>query len=147
MPQYRIEGQIYEAASPDEAYAKHDQAMASRADYQRGAQMSPVAQGALTAAQGATFNFADELAAALAGKKYGQMVKGATETFAQRNPMTAAGLELGGGLATAPFTGPLSLGRGITTTGKVLRTAGDLAGPGRALDRRWFAGRDAPWLL
>ncbi len=130
MPQYRIEGQIYEAASPDEAYAKHDQAMASRADYQRGAQMSPVAQGALTAAQGATFNFADELAAALAGKKYGQMVKGATETFAQRNPMTAAGLELGGGLATAPFTGPLSLGRGITTTGKVLRTAGDLAAQG-----------------
>ena len=26
MPTYRIEGQIYEAASPDEAYAKHDQA-------------------------------------------------------------------------------------------------------------------------
>ncbi len=130
MPKYEIEGQIYEAATPDEAYLKHDQATASRADYQRGAQMSPVAQGALTAAQGATFNFADELAAALAGKKYGQMVKGATETFAQRNPMTAAGLELGGGLATAPFTGPLSLGRGITTSGKVLRTAGDLAAQG-----------------
>jgi len=26
MPTYRIEGQVYEAASPDEAYAKHDQA-------------------------------------------------------------------------------------------------------------------------
>jgi hypothetical protein len=26
MPTYRIEGQIYEAATPDEAYAKHDQA-------------------------------------------------------------------------------------------------------------------------
>lgn len=26
MPTYRIEGEIYEAASPDEAYAKHDQA-------------------------------------------------------------------------------------------------------------------------
>jgi hypothetical protein len=37
---------------------------------------------------------------------------------------------LAGGLATAPFTGPLSLGRGITTTGKVLRTAGDLAAQG-----------------
>jgi hypothetical protein len=27
MPTYRIEGQIYEAATPDEAYAKHDQAI------------------------------------------------------------------------------------------------------------------------
>jgi hypothetical protein len=44
--------------------------------------------------------------------------------------MGSAGLELAGGLATAPFTGPLSLGRGITTTGKVLRTAGDLAAQG-----------------
>jgi hypothetical protein len=41
--------------------------------------------------------------------------------------MSAAGLELAGGLATAPFTGPLSLGRGITTTGKILRTGGDIA--------------------
>lgn len=30
MPTYRIEGQIYEAASPDEAYAKHDQAKVAR---------------------------------------------------------------------------------------------------------------------
>ena len=59
MPKYEIEGEVYVAASPDEAYAKHDQAMASKAAIQRGAQMSPVAQGALTAAQGATFNFAD----------------------------------------------------------------------------------------
>lgn len=30
MPTYRIEGQLYDAASPDEAYAKHDQAKAKK---------------------------------------------------------------------------------------------------------------------
>lgn len=156
MPKYRIEGEIYEAASPEEAYAKHDQASASRTSYQRGAQMSPAAQGALTAAQGATFNFADELAAALAargvseaqrgqamagmqpaavnpmdvGSRYGETVRGATETFAGKRPGASMALELAGGLATAPFTGPLSLGRGVSTTGKVLRTGGDLAAQG-----------------
>ena len=30
MPTYRIEGQIYEAASPDEAYAKHDKAKGAK---------------------------------------------------------------------------------------------------------------------
>ena len=97
--------------------------------YKRGAQMSPYAQAALTAAQGATFNFADELAG-LANPEYAQMVRGATESYAQQNPLTAAGLELAGGLATAPLTGPLSLGRGVTTMGKVARTAGDLAAQG-----------------
>jgi hypothetical protein len=97
--------------------------------FQQGTQLSPVAQGALTAAQGATFNFADEMAG-LVNPQYRDVVRGATQEFAQRNPMSAAGLELVGGLATAPFTGPLSLGRGITTTGKVLRTAGDLAAQG-----------------
>lgn len=125
MPKYRVEGEVYEANSPEEAYAKHDSAMAMR----QGAQMSPMAQGALTAAQGATFNFADEMAG-LVNPRYRDVVRGATQEFAQRNPMGAAGLELAGGLATAPFTGPLSLGRGITTTGKVLRTAGDLAAQG-----------------
>lgn len=125
MPKYRVEGEVYEAATPEEAYAKHDAAMAMR----EGAQMSPVAQGALTAAQGATFNFADEMAG-LMNPRYRDVVRGATQEFAQQNPMSAAGLELAGGLATAPFTGPLSLGRGITTTGKVLRTAGDLAAQG-----------------
>jgi hypothetical protein len=94
--------------------------------FQQGTQLSPVAQGALTAAQGATFNFADELAG-LVNPRYRDVVRGATQEFAQRNPMSAAGLELAGGLATAPFTGPLSLGRGITTTGKILRTGGDIA--------------------
>jgi len=129
MPQYRIEGEIYEAASPDEAYAKHDQAMASKAAIQRGAQMSPVAQGALTAAQGATFNFADEMAG-LVNPQYRDVVRGATQQFAAERPMAAAGLELAGGLATAPFTGPLSLGRGATTIGRVARTAGDIAAQG-----------------
>ena len=49
---------IYEAANPNEAYAKHDQIKAAQSNFERGAKMSPFAQGALTAAQGATFNFA-----------------------------------------------------------------------------------------
>jgi hypothetical protein len=126
MPTYRIDGELYEAASPDEAYAKHDRAMATKMAMREGAQLSPVSQGALTAAQGATFNFADELAG-LVNPRYRDVVRGATQEFAQRNPMGAAGLELAGGLATVPFTGPLSLGRGITTTGKILRTGGDIA--------------------
>ena len=126
MPTYRIDGELYEAANPDEAYAKHDRAMATKMAMREGAQLSPVAQGALTAAQGATFNFADEMAG-LVNPRYRDVVRGATQEFAQQNPMSAAGLELAGGLATAPFTGPLSLGRGITTTGKILRTGGDIA--------------------
>jgi hypothetical protein len=129
MPKYEIEGEVYEAANPDEAYAKHDQAIATKSAMQRGAQMSPFAQGALTAAQGATFNFADEMAG-LVNPQYRDVVRGATQQFAAERPMTAAGLELAGGLATAPFTGPLSLGRGVTTMGKVARTAGDIAAQG-----------------
>lgn len=129
MPKYEIEGEVYEAANPDEAYAKHDQAIATKSAMQRGAQMSPVAQGALTAAQGATFNFADELAG-LVNPQYRDVVRGATQQFATDSPMMSAGLELAGGLATAPFTGPLSLGRGVTTMGKVARTAGDIAAQG-----------------
>jgi hypothetical protein len=129
MPKFRIEGEVYEASSPDEAYKKHDEAMATKAAMRQGAQLSPTVQGALTAAQGATFNFADEMAG-LINPQYRDVVRGATQQFAQDYPMGSAGLELAGGLATAPFTGPLSLGRGITTTGKVLRTAGDLAAQG-----------------
>lgn len=129
MPKYEIEGEVYEAANPDEAYAKHDQAIATKSAMQRGAKMSPFAQGALTAAQGATFNFADEMAG-LINPQYRDVVRGATQQFATDSPMMSAGLELAGGLATAPFTGPLSLGRGITTMGKVARTAGDIAAQG-----------------
>ena len=96
---------------------------------QRGAQMSPFLQGALTAAQGATFNFADEIAG-LINPQYRDVVRGATQQFATDSPMMSAGLELAGGLATAPLTGPLSLGRGVTTMGKVARTAGDIAAQG-----------------
>jgi len=129
MPKFRIEGEVYETSSPDEAYKKHDEAMATKAAMRQGAQLPPTAQGALTAAQGATFNFADEMAG-LINPQYRDVVRGATQQFAQDYPMGSAGLELAGGLATAPFTGPLSLGRGIATTGKVLRTAGDLAAQG-----------------
>ena len=97
--------------------------------YERGAQMSPIAQGALTAAQGATFSTADELAG-LAGPQYRDIVRGATEEFGRQRPLTAAGLEMAGGLATAPLTGPLSIGRGATTLGKIVRTTGDLAAQG-----------------
>ena len=79
MPKYRVEGEVYEANSPDEAYAKHDAAMAMR----QGAQMSPVAQGALTAAQGATFNFADEMAG-LVNPRYRDVVRGATQELHNR---------------------------------------------------------------
>lgn len=129
MPTFSIEGELYEAANAEEAYAKHDRAMATKLEKQRGAEMSPLAQGALTALQGATFNFADEMAGVI-NPRYKNVVRGATEEFGRRYPMGSAGLELAGGLATAPFTGPLSLGRGISTTGKVLRTAGDLAAQG-----------------
>lgn len=129
MPKYRIEGQIYEAATPDEAYAKHDRAMATKSATQRGTQMSPVVQGAMTAGQGATFNFLDEMAG-LVKPEYRDIVRGATQQFAQDRPLTAAGLEMAGGLATAPFTGPLSLGRGATTFGTAVRTVGDLAAQG-----------------
>lgn len=129
MPTYRIEGQIYEAATPDEAYAKHDRAMATKSATQRGTQMSPVVQGAMTAGQGATFNFLDEMAG-LVKPEYRDIVRGATQQFAQDRPLTAAGLEMAGGLATAPFTGPLSLGRGATTFGTAVRTVGDLAAQG-----------------
>lgn len=129
MPKYRIEGQIYEAATPDEAYAKHDRAMATKSATQRGTQMSPVVQGAMTAGQGATFNFLDEMAG-LVKPEYRDIVRGATQQFAQDRPLTAAGLEMAGGLATAPFTGPLSLGRGATTLGTAARTVGDLAAQG-----------------
>ena len=100
---------------------------------QRGAQMSPFLQGALTAAQGATFNFADELAGFI-NPQYRDVVRGATQQFATNRPMMSAGLELAGGLVTAPFTGPLSLGRGVTTMGKVARTAGDIAAQGALSD-------------
>ena len=156
MPKYRIEGEVYEAANPDEAYAKHDQAKAVKAGYQSGRQMSPVAQAALTAGQGATFNFLDEIAAAnamrgaaemqrgmgmaglrgpqidaaQAGAPMAQMVRGATTAFAERNPALATGLEIGGGLSTIPLTGPLSFGRGVTGAGRFMRSAGDLAAQG-----------------
>jgi hypothetical protein len=145
MPKYSIEGTVYDAASPDEAYSKHENAQLMKAARTRGAQMSPLVQGALTAAQGATFNFADELAG-LAGPQYREQVRGATQEFARQRPLTAAGLELAGGLATAPFTGGLSVGRGITTGGKVMRTAvdaatqGALSGAGAAEEGERMAG-------
>lgn len=43
MPTYRIEGELYDAASPDEAYAKHDQAKAKKPAGPRSVVPPPVA--------------------------------------------------------------------------------------------------------
>lgn len=86
--------------------------------FQRGAQMSPYAQGALTAAQGATFNFADELAG-LVNPEYKEMVRGATKTYEQQHPYAAPALEMAGSLATVPFT----MGAAPLRTGGVMMRA------------------------
>lgn len=96
------------------------------AAFMQGRQMSPFAQGSLAAAQGATFNFADELAG-LANPRYREMVRGATEQFGQDYPAGAPMAELGGGLATTPITGPLSVGRGVSTAGRTLKAGLDYA--------------------
>jgi hypothetical protein len=107
------------------------------AAFMQGRQMSPYAQGALTAAQGATFNFADELAG-LVNPRYREMVRGATGQFGADYPMGAPAAELAGGLATAPLTGALSLGRGASTIGNIARAGvdfgvqGALSGAGAA---------------
>lgn len=130
MPKFRIEGEIYDAASPEEAYKKHDQAMARRVEYNRGANMPTAARAGLTAAQGATFNFADELAGALAMQGAAeaqrgagmagirassvdpmslydpakQRVLGATESFAKERPGAALTAEILGAASTIPLT-------------------------------------------
>ena len=97
--------------------------------FMQGRQMSPYAQGALTAAQGATFNFADELAG-LVNPRYREMVRGATGQFGADYPMGAPATEFAGGLVTAPFTGALSLGRGASTIGNIARAGVDFAAQG-----------------
>jgi len=130
MPKFRIEGEVYDAASPEEAYKKHDQAMARRVEYNRGANMPTAARAGLTAAQGATFNFADELAGALAMQGASeaqrgaamagirtpsvdpmslydpakQRVLGATESFARERPGAAVTSEILGAASTLPLT-------------------------------------------
>jgi hypothetical protein len=97
--------------------------------FMQGRQMSPYAQGALTAAQGATFNFADELAG-LVNPRYREIVRGATGQFGADYPMGAPATEFAGGLVTAPFTGALSLGRGASTIGNIARAGVDFAAQG-----------------
>lgn len=130
MPKFRIEGEIFEAASPEEAYKKYDQEMARRVNYNRGANMPTAARAGLTAAQGATFNFADELAGALAMRGGSeaqrgagmagirapsvdpmslydpakQRVLGATESFAREQPNAALASEILGAALTVPLT-------------------------------------------
>ena len=98
--------------------------------FQAGAQTSPFLQSILTTGQGLTSQFLDELAGAeamrgasqmqrgmgmagiqgpqfdpmQAGPPMQQFVRGATTTFAERNPVLAPVLETAGGLATVPFT-------------------------------------------
>lgn len=119
--------------------------------FQAGAQASPMLQSVLTAGQGATYNFLDELAAAeavrgasqmqrgmgmagiqgpqfdpmQAGPPMQQFVRGATTTFAERNPVLAPVLETAGGLATLPF----SMGGSVAPVGAgvIRRGAGYIA--------------------
>lgn len=98
--------------------------------YQAGTKASPFVQGMLTTGQGLTSQFLDELAGAeamrgasqmqrgmgmaniegpsfdpmQAGPPMQQFVRGATTSFAERNPVLAPVLETAGGLATVPFT-------------------------------------------
>lgn len=116
-------------------------------EYAAGERMSPSAKAALTAAQGATFNFADELAGAMAMQGAAeaqrgagmagirapsvdaaslydparQRVLGATESFARERPGAALATEIGGALSTVPLT----MGAAVApaTAGMVSRTA------------------------
>lgn len=109
---------------------------------------APISQGALTALQGTTFNLADELAGGLAMRGASEAQRGAamsgsrmtpqyapaesmyepmrnlvrqqTTEFESANPMTAAGLEMAGSLATLPLTMGATP---LRTGGAILRTA------------------------
>lgn len=125
MPTYRIEGKIYEASTPEEAYAKHDQSIATQSARGAGAQLPKFVQGGLTFLQGLGFGSADEIMGAAALGQMGQsyamggtdvapsradytrardVVRGATSQFRETNPASAFGLEAAGSLATIPLT-------------------------------------------
>lgn len=96
--------------------------------YRTGTEKSTLQRGALTALQGPTFGFADELYGAVSapftaamqniplGQAYQQgrdVVRGQTESFEQESPFTAAGLQLGASLPMAMVSAPAAIGRAV----------------------------------
>jgi len=96
--------------------------------YRAGTEKSTLQRGALTALQGPTFGFADELYGAVSapftavqqgipmGQAYEQgrdVVRGQTESFEQESPFTAAGLQLATSLPMGIVRAPTAIGRAV----------------------------------
>jgi len=96
--------------------------------YREGTEKSTLQRGALTALQGPTFGFADELYGAVSapftavtqniplGQAYEQgrdVVRGQTESFEQESPFTAAGLQLTTSLPMGMISAPAAIGRAV----------------------------------
>lgn len=99
--------------------------------YRAGTEKSTLQRGALTALQGPTFGFADELYGAVSapftaatqnipmGQAYQQgrdVVRGQTESFEQESPFTAAGLQLATSLPMSMVSAPVAIGRAVMPT-------------------------------
>jgi len=96
--------------------------------YRAGTEKSTLQRGALTALQGPTFNYLDELYGAVSapftaiqqniplGQAYEQgrdVVRGQTESFEQESPFTAAGLQLTTSLPMGIVSAPAAIGRAV----------------------------------
>ena len=96
--------------------------------YRAGTEKSTLQRGALTALQGPTFNYLDELYGAVSapftavtqniplGQAYEQgrdVVRGQTESFEQESPFTAAGLQLATSLPMGMVRAPAAIGRAV----------------------------------
>jgi len=96
--------------------------------YRAGTEKSTLQRGALTALQGPTFNYLDELYGAVSapftavtqniplGQAYEQgrdVVRGQTESFEQESPFTAAGLQLTTSLPMGMISAPAAIGRAV----------------------------------
>ena len=96
--------------------------------YRAGTEKSTLQRGALTALQGPTFNYLDELYGAVSapftavtqniplGQAYEQgrdVVRGQTESFEQESPFTAAGLQLATSLPMGMVSAPAAIGRAV----------------------------------
>jgi hypothetical protein len=99
--------------------------------YREGAQKSTTQRGVMTALQGPTFGFLDELAGAVTapftaigqniplGQAYQQgrdIVRGQTESFEAERPFTAAGLQIAASGPMALLKAPTAIGRAIMPT-------------------------------
>lgn len=96
--------------------------------YRAGTQKSTTQRGIVTALQGPTFGFADELAGAISapflaaqqniplGQAYQQgrdIVRGQTESFEAERPFTAAGLQIAASGPMALLKAPTAIGRAV----------------------------------